>query len=258
MLADRDALFAGILAAPHDDLPRLVFADHLEESGHPALVARAAYIRAQIDAANAADEPSQLALTRHAAALRWQFRDEADAVLDTPGVFGLRAYRRRGFVAELRGPAEVLGAHAAAVFAVAPVTALHFETSATHTGWVRSAAYLRHVTTVRVGGDDARDDRLDPFIESPHLGAVEHLDLSRGERGNLWLVAFLPRLAAAPIGRHLTALDLSHNALHDPAAALLTSAGGLDGLTRLDVSGNRFTDAGRGMLRRRFGPRVRV
>src|SRR3954447_17608304 len=32
-MSDRDALLAAILAAPDDDLPRLVFADFLEEEG---------------------------------------------------------------------------------------------------------------------------------------------------------------------------------------------------------------------------------
>ena len=37
-----------ILASRHDDLPRLVYADWLEESGEPANVARAHFIRTQI------------------------------------------------------------------------------------------------------------------------------------------------------------------------------------------------------------------
>src|SRR4051812_537419 len=49
-MSDRDALIAAIAAAPGDDLPRLVFADWLEENGDPA---QAAFIRKQIAFARA-------------------------------------------------------------------------------------------------------------------------------------------------------------------------------------------------------------
>ncbi len=45
---DREALLAAIWAAPHDDLPRLVYADWLDENGQPE---RAEFIRLQIDRA---------------------------------------------------------------------------------------------------------------------------------------------------------------------------------------------------------------
>jgi uncharacterized protein (TIGR02996 family) len=35
-MTDRDALIAAIAAAPADDLPRLVYADWLDENGDPA------------------------------------------------------------------------------------------------------------------------------------------------------------------------------------------------------------------------------
>lgn len=43
------ALLRGVLVSPHDDLPRLVLADWLEENGHGA---RAAYIRVWVDSTN--------------------------------------------------------------------------------------------------------------------------------------------------------------------------------------------------------------
>src|SRR5437764_9153483 len=47
-MTDRDALIAAIAAAPADDLPRLVYADWLEENGDPA---QAAFIRGQVELA---------------------------------------------------------------------------------------------------------------------------------------------------------------------------------------------------------------
>ena len=52
MSADRAALVAGILASPEDDAPRLVCADWFEEQGDPASVARAEFIRTQVERAN--------------------------------------------------------------------------------------------------------------------------------------------------------------------------------------------------------------
>jgi uncharacterized protein (TIGR02996 family) len=43
---DERALLAAIVAAPDDDLPRLVYADWLEENGRPE---RAEFIRVQIE-----------------------------------------------------------------------------------------------------------------------------------------------------------------------------------------------------------------
>src|SRR5262249_51702237 len=50
-LSTRAALVAAILAAPDDDAPRLVCADWFEEQGDEASVARAEFIRVQIERA---------------------------------------------------------------------------------------------------------------------------------------------------------------------------------------------------------------
>ena len=47
-MTTREALLAAVIAAPDDDLPRLVYADHLEENGEHE---RAEFIRAQIELA---------------------------------------------------------------------------------------------------------------------------------------------------------------------------------------------------------------
>ena len=49
-MTDRMALLQSVLANPDDDIPRLVYADWLEEFGSDADVARAHFIRAEIEA----------------------------------------------------------------------------------------------------------------------------------------------------------------------------------------------------------------
>jgi uncharacterized protein (TIGR02996 family) len=46
-MSDEDSLFRAICAEPDEDTPRLVYADCLQESGEPAKVARAEFIRLQ-------------------------------------------------------------------------------------------------------------------------------------------------------------------------------------------------------------------
>lgn len=50
-MTDERALLAAIWDNPHDDLPRLVYADWLDETGEPAKVARAEFIRVQCELA---------------------------------------------------------------------------------------------------------------------------------------------------------------------------------------------------------------
>lgn len=58
-MTTHDALLAAVLAAPEDDLPRLVFADHLEgELGQPE---RAEFIRVQVELAKLHQQPCSVA-----------------------------------------------------------------------------------------------------------------------------------------------------------------------------------------------------
>jgi uncharacterized protein (TIGR02996 family) len=50
-MTTEEALLAAVWANPHDDLPRLVYADWLDETGDPAKAARAEFIRVQCELA---------------------------------------------------------------------------------------------------------------------------------------------------------------------------------------------------------------
>jgi uncharacterized protein (TIGR02996 family) len=63
-MTDRDSFIAAIAANPADDLPRLVFADWLDENGEPE---RAAFIRAQVQRSAEFCGPNDSALARTAA-----------------------------------------------------------------------------------------------------------------------------------------------------------------------------------------------
>jgi uncharacterized protein (TIGR02996 family) len=79
-MPDDPAFLRMIAAAPDDDAPRLVYADALEESGDPALAARAEFIRVQCERARLVpDSPRWRELWhRDTALLEWarQWRAE--------------------------------------------------------------------------------------------------------------------------------------------------------------------------------------
>ena len=125
-MTDREALYRAVLAAPADDLPRLVLADWFEENGNAE---RAGYIRAQVERSRLLGKPqsaqefvtSSEVISAVTAEALWRWVDEdglsaPDASLvptltrgqasdfdlvhslETELVFGFR----RGFVEEVR------------------------------------------------------------------------------------------------------------------------------------------------------------
>jgi uncharacterized protein (TIGR02996 family) len=95
-----DALLAAVRAAPHDDLPRLVYADFLEEAGDPAKVARAEFIRVQCELARVDERHDRWAGLKATETRLWKlfgstFRNELEGKLRNEPY-------RRGFVAPHR------------------------------------------------------------------------------------------------------------------------------------------------------------
>jgi uncharacterized protein (TIGR02996 family) len=147
---DEAAFLAAVRAAPEDNMPRLAFADWLEEHGEGE---RGEFIRVQVELArwreDAADvSPSDEGITNHLALRRQEqqlLRDLARTMLgdavgppftSEEGVgWQLRDNRavyaefHRGFVAEVRCPLAAFRGRVAALFRVHPVERV--------TGWCR-------------------------------------------------------------------------------------------------------------------------
>lgn len=89
MTADEAAFLARIREEPDADLPRLVFADYLEEQGHEK---RAQFIRAQIELASLTeDSPRRRELAWHC---RQYIEGEAAADLPEPFEFARPRFGR--------------------------------------------------------------------------------------------------------------------------------------------------------------------
>src|SRR4051794_36641253 len=117
-MTDHDAFLAAITARPDDDLPRLVYADYLDEQGDAD---RAEFVRVQCDLARLpADDPARPALAERELELlsahgpRWKVP------------LGVKSHQvfRRGFVESVGIRADSLLVHAARLFAAAPVREL--------------------------------------------------------------------------------------------------------------------------------------
>lgn len=126
-MSDHDALLAGVLANPDDDLPRLVYADFLEEAGDPA---RAEFIRVQcaITAGQFEDERERIAMELRERYLRDTHGAGWLAPLKKKGepLFTPRSHGmfRRGFVERVWMPAAWFVQKAEKLFSRCPVNEL--------------------------------------------------------------------------------------------------------------------------------------
>jgi uncharacterized protein (TIGR02996 family) len=244
-----DAFLRDILDAPEDDVPRLVYADWLEEQGDAE---RAEFIRVQIELARPGPVAARAALERRERELLEAHGDEWAAPLAplvSEWVF------RRGFVDEVHAGARAFLAETGRLFALAPLRHLRLH-------WSHVLPYQRGRLAVALADCPllARLDTLDlsfnylgsdgvrALVASEHLTRLAALDLSTNRVGDRGLRA----LAASPLLGRLRRLDLSHNDF-DPegACALAAALGALAArgtpprLQALDLRDNAVGEAGR-------------
>jgi uncharacterized protein (TIGR02996 family) len=270
-----DAILRAIIEDPDDDAPRLVYADWVDERGQPE---RAELIRVECQLGRLLGSGP---IRHHLECRARQLLCISDGVFKFEGhlsepmeardhellaahgarwaepLHGLVDYLgfRRGFVEEvgIRGRA-FLGA-AGDLFRFAPVRHASFSrvppVLAPHLAASPHLARLRSVSLAhnRIGPRGAR-----ALGESPHLAGLRTLELTHCHIGDAGLAALLssPRLAG------LEALHLWNNDLGPAGTRLLASPRTLPRLEYLSAGCNKFGAAGEGMLRERFGNRVRL
>ncbi len=219
---EADALLAAVLAEPHDDTPRLVYADWLDEHGQPE---RAEFIRVQVELAR---NPT-LALQSREVALFFLHGDRWLAPLKAPGrpLDGeSHGAFRRGFVEVVWMTAARFLDRAAALFASAPV---------------------RELRVTRTTRDD-----LARLLASPFLARLDCLDLSDRRLGDPAVFG----VAGAETVRGLRSLRLRGCGFTHSGAMALANSPFLSGLRFLDVSHNSLSPVAVSALRQRFGEGV--
>jgi uncharacterized protein (TIGR02996 family) len=231
-----DALLAAVCAAPDDDLPRLAFADYLEESGDPAAVARAEFIRVQCEVARPDDHDERWLnrlLIREKALLAVHAQQWLAPLRRKGGpLFSRRTHGqfRRGFVEVVWMPAGWFLAKAERLFARCPVRELRL-TQVTETDFI-------------------------PLMRSEGVCRLEALDLTERRLNNLAAVVLGDTAHRWPTGK-LKRVRLRGCGIDDDGADALYHIPAHFAPEELDLSWNPIGEAARQRLRARYGPAVR-
>lgn len=209
-MSDRSALIAAIREAPNDDAPRLIFADWLEEKGDDANVARAAFIRTQIERARLpAHDPRQIDLE---ARELWLLKEFANAWRGSHFLFKKSRFRR-GFIEYVHVHLQHFLHHRRQMLDLEPVRDISL------TGWMRATddlvkrvaacEELRQIETLRIhhqGPHKSPRSNLVILIESPQLTRLKSLRVPM-----LAINADARRrFERAPVLTRLTELSLPH------------------------------------------------
>ncbi len=220
------AFLAAIAYRPDDDLPRLVYADWLDENGDPE---RAEFIRIQIELANLSPiDPRREQLKAR----------ERELLRDHRERWGLDAFRgqsqvfRRGFVEEVNVSAEWLVSRPDSLLDPGLVRHLRAVGATQFTDRLARVPGLARLHTL-----DLTNTVFGMPAQVRNFFTVARLDDLRSlilRNTNFWEGDELNALADTPVAPRLRALDVSGNRLSDAGAQVLASRpefGGLESLT---------------------------
>jgi uncharacterized protein (TIGR02996 family) len=217
-----------ILEAPEDDVPRLVYADWLEENDQPA---RADFIRAGCQLARLAENDRR----------RAPLEDREQALLDEHGttwraelpvslpVKGVTF--RRGFVERVDLTAEQFLAHADDLFRSAPVRTLRLRGCAGRLAEVVRHSALDRVRSLEIGANQLRPPDVEALAASSCLGGLETLDLRLNFLGDEGVRA----LARCRFDR-LRRLQLGLNQMTEAGLQALLESPSFPALAELDLN----------------------
>jgi uncharacterized protein (TIGR02996 family) len=230
------AFLQAIREAPHDDAPRLIYADWLEEQGGAARTARANFIRIQCRLAQLPeDDPARHALEDEQMDLLAEYEDEWTRPLHDIA----EDWRfQRGFVEHVEMDAPRLLGEAQHLFDFAPVRSLHLYLVPNFMPHLVGCPQLQCIETLDFIGCALNDDALRQLLSSPHLTRLTALRLG----GNTLNTPGMRTLLASPVFARLRHLDLSGNlGIGDNAVRLLARANPANHLEVLNLAGTNLS-----------------
>jgi uncharacterized protein (TIGR02996 family) len=250
MTPDELAFRKSIQAAPDDDLRRLVYADWLEESGHPARVARAEFIRLQI-ARFRQNDPTPSAREQellHTYESIW--------LQQLPEGFRRGAEFRRGFLYRVRCDARTLTSpdlppiYSPIEEMVVMVSDLGIEMETVKPQPLTIPLRVLHVECQPFLGPELLEylARFGPYPRLEQLRIQDYGFSDEGVRG----------LVPEPLFPNVKTLDLSHCGISNSGAETLAESDWVGRLTELRLTGNHITEGRLAWLRHRFGSAVVV
>ena len=237
--AEEQAFLRAVVARPHSDHPRLVYADYLDDSPHPPDRDRAEFVRFQLALARLPDDhPLRGNLSERANELRLVHYDEW-----TRHLKGLAAgfEFRRGLIDSVTADVPTLAARGEELFRQAPVRRVRVIDAGRDVNRLIHLPILNEVRELVLCDAGLGNGGLNVLLRSPHLGRVETLDLSF----NGLCDAGAWRLAESRALPSLIALHLNDNGLISAGGVKrLAESDYLRGLRELDLSANDVGDDG--------------
>jgi uncharacterized protein (TIGR02996 family) len=233
------AILQAVFAEPAEDTHRLAYADWLEERGEPAGVARAEFIRAQVELARSPGEDQRGRELQARAAKLWKLHRTRWLEGVPHNLRPADLCFHRGFLDELRLTAVALLRHGDALFRRHPLRRVRLSgrlspQEASELAVCPFLARLSALSLPPAGLWDVHVPRL--LLRTPYLSQLAELSAAGtylGRRG-------IAGLASCPCLGALTALDLDDCGLGDRGLEALLTAPDLSRLATLRLGGNQL------------------
>jgi len=263
---EEKAFLQPILAAFADDGPRQIYADYLDESHRPGDIARAEFIRLQLELAKIdGDHPHRGPLIRRLNQLLFRWQPEWAGPLR--GLIAGCEFRR-GLLDTISVDARFFCESGDRLFAGTAVRRVKFLDAERILDRLVRCPALARVLELDLCGNDLGNGGVNLLLRSPFLAQLESLDLSFngiGDGGAEMLANARPftrlkalhlndnrtigcsgmkSLARSPYLGHLRLLDVSGNDVADAGLIHLAESAGLERLRTVRLHANRIGDAG--------------
>lgn len=235
---DRQAFLDQVLAHPDDDVPRLIYADYLEEVGDP----RGEFIRLQCELAEIDElNPRYLDASHRCAELLFLHGETWAAELKQDV---RKAEFARGFIDKITIRARAFIKEAGELYNTTPVNWLRFNYVKGAGAELAGVDALEKVRSLDLSYLKIPDDDLTALLTSPHLANLQALNLAHYEASYSEAVgAALSEIPSAPALRHL---EISSGSTFLRAVA---RRGGFPKLERLIVGSSARDDDVSGLVR---------
>jgi uncharacterized protein (TIGR02996 family) len=243
--ADEHPFLAAIAARPAEDVPRLVYADYLDETGLPSDAARAELIRVQIALARLSTNDSR----------RTVLVDRESELLDSHRLnwtaplarLGARFQFRRGLPDAVVLDAALFLDRGEELFDNTPagpgrsfVVRLRLNDAARSLRVLAACPLLKHVAELDLSDGDLGNGGVAALLASAHLRNIRVLELGQNRLDNAGAAA----IAAAGTLPKLESLSLCDNDVGPDGSIALAESPFLAGLLELDLIGNEVDDVG--------------
>lgn len=241
---DQAAFLRMIAASPEDNVPRLVFADWLQEHGDDD---RAEFIREQIRLHHLSqDDPEHPSLRAKVRAMLDEHRREW--VEDLPEWARKSARFERGFVREISGTAQEWLDDARTLLERFPIRVVSLREVTGHLHKLAAQRELLNLTVLDLRFNHIGDEGVDILAGSEYLQNLHTLHLWYNNIGDVGA----NMLARSPWLKNLRVLSLGGNEITDRGAEALAASPYLNNLEQLVLYDNLIIASGRYALYRQF------